>query len=73
MQPKIKPRNPFVALAEIRKAGTHEKSAKSLRRQARQSLVKTVKESPESWHKGITIQCLSAMTSASVETRSDPA
>lgn len=73
MKPKIKPRNPFVALAKFRKAGTHEKPAKSLRRQARQSLAKAVKQSPESWHKGITIQCLSAMTSASVETRSDPA
>lgn len=73
MKPKIKPRNPFVALAKFRKAGAHEKSAKSLRRQARQSLVKTVKESPESWHIGITIQCLSAMTSASAETCSNAA
>lgn len=73
MKPKIKPRNPFVVLAKFRKAGAHEKPAKSLRRQARQSLVKTVKESPESWHKGITIQWLSAMTSASVETRSNAA
>jgi hypothetical protein len=73
MKPKIKPRNPFVALAKFRKAGTHERPAKALRRQAKQSLVKTVKELPESWHKGITIQCLSAMTLASVETRSSAA
>ena len=51
MKPKIKPRNPFVALAKFRKAGTHEKPAKSLRRQARQSLAKAVGESPDSWHK----------------------
>lgn len=53
MKPKIKPRNPFVALAKFRKAGPHEKPAKSLRRQARQSLAKAVKKLPESWHKGI--------------------
>jgi len=73
MKPKIKPRNPFVALAKFRKAGTHEKSAKSLRQQARQSLAKAVKQSPELWHKGIPIQCLSAMTSASAETYSTAA
>ena len=73
MKPKIKPRNPFVALAKFRKAGTHEKPAKSLRQQARQSLAKAVKQSPESWHKGITIQCLSAMTSASAQTCSNAA
>jgi len=62
MKPKIKPRNPFVALAKFRKAGTHEKPAKSLRRQAKQSLVKTVKESRASWAKGITNQWRSANT-----------
>ncbi len=71
MKPKIKPRNPFVALAKFRKAGTHEKPAKSLRRQARQSLAKTVKESPESWHKGIATQCPYAITSALPETCSN--
>lgn len=51
MKPKIKPRNPFVVLAKFRKAGTHEKPAKSLRRQARQSLGKAIKESPKSWYR----------------------
>lgn len=73
MKPKIKPRNPFMSLARFRKAGTHEKPAKSLRRQARQSLAKAVKQSPESWHKGITIQCLSAMTPVSAGTSSNAA
>lgn len=71
MKPKIKPRNPFVALAKFRKAGTHEKLAKSLRRQARQSLAKAVKESPESWHKCIATQCPSAMTSVLPKTCSN--
>jgi hypothetical protein len=30
--PKTKPRNPFVALAHSRKAGTHDKSRKAQRR-----------------------------------------
>jgi hypothetical protein len=71
MKPKIKPRNPFVALAKFRKAGTHGKPAKSLRRQARQSLAKSIKQSPVSWHKGIATQCPCAMTSASPETCSN--
>lgn len=64
MKPKIKPRNPFVVLAKFRKAGSHEKPAKSLRRQEKQSLAKAVKQAPESWHKRISIECASAMTSA---------
>ena len=63
MKPKIKPRNPFVALAKFRKAGTHEKPAKSLRRQARQSLAKAVGESPDSWHKRISTENAFAMIS----------
>ena len=63
MKSKIKPRNPFVALAKFRKAGSHEKPAKSLRRHEKQVLAKTAKQSPESWQKGISIECSSAMTS----------
>ena len=55
MKSKIKPRNPFVVLAKFRKAGSHEKSAMSLRRQEKQSLAKAVKQVPESWHKRISI------------------
>ena len=55
MRSKIKPRNPFVVLAKFRKAGSHEKPAKSLRRQEKQSLAKAVKQVPESWHKRISI------------------
>jgi hypothetical protein len=40
MKPKIKPRNPFVALAKFRKAGVHTKPAKSLRRHEKQALAK---------------------------------
>ena len=61
MKPKIKPRNPFVVLAKFRKAGSHEKPAKSLRRQDKQALAKTAKQSPESWHKCISSECTSAM------------
>ena len=61
MKPKIKPRNPFVALAKFRKAGSHEKPAKSLRRQEKQALAKSAKQSPESWHKCISPECSSAM------------
>lgn len=64
MKPKIKPRNPFVVLAKFRRAGTHEKPAKSLRRQEKQSLAKAVKQVPESWQKRISTECASAMTSA---------
>lgn len=53
MKPKIKPRNPFVVLAKFRKAGSHEKPEKSLRRQENQALAKAAKQSPESWHKRI--------------------
>lgn len=61
MKPRIKPRNPFVALAQFRKAGSHEKPNKSLRRQAKQALAKTAKQSPESWHERIALQCAAAM------------
>ena len=64
MKPKIKPRNPFVVLAKFRKAGSHEKPAKSMRRQEKQSLAKAINQAPESWHKHISIECASAMTSA---------
>ena len=64
MKPKIKPRNPFVVLAKFRKSGSHEKPAKSIRRQEKQWLAKAIKQSPESWHKRISIECASAMTSA---------
>jgi hypothetical protein len=65
MKPKIKPRNPFVALTKFRKAGSHEKPAKSLRRHEKQTLAKTAMQSPESWHKGISPECSTAMTPAS--------
>lgn len=61
MKSKIKPRNPFVVLAKFRKVGPHEKPAKSLRRQDKQALAKTAKQSPESWHKCISSECTSAM------------
>ena len=63
MKPKIKPRNPFVAHAKFRKAGSHEKPAKSLRRHEKQTLAKTAKQLSESWHNCIP-ECGSAMTSA---------
>ncbi len=63
MKPKIKPRNPFVALAKFRKAGSHEKPPKSLRRHEKQTLAKTAKQLPESWHKCISPECSSAMAS----------
>lgn len=53
MKPKRPPRNPFVALAKFRKAGSHTKPVKSLRRHEKQALAKTTKHSPESWHKHI--------------------
>jgi hypothetical protein len=40
MKSKGKPRNPFVALAKFRKAGSHAKPVKSLRRQEKQALAK---------------------------------
>jgi hypothetical protein len=42
-----------VALAKFRKAGSHTKPMKSLRRHEKQALAKTAKQSPESWHKHI--------------------
>lgn len=63
MKPKIKPRNPFVALAKFRKAGAHEKPEKALRRKEKQTLAKTAKQSPESWHNRIPGGCGPAMTS----------
>ena len=38
MKSKGKPRNPFVALAKFRKAGSHAKPVKSLRRHEKQAL-----------------------------------
>lgn len=64
MKPRIKPRNPFVAFAQFRKAGSHEKPAKPLRRQAKQALAKVAKQSPESWHERIAPQCAAAMITA---------
>lgn len=58
MKPKIKPRNPFVVLTKFRKAGSHEKPVKSLRRQEKQSLAKAVKQVTESWHKRISTSAL---------------
>lgn len=63
MKPRIKPRNPFVVLAKFRKAGSHEKPAKSIRRQENQSLAKAARQSPESWHQRISIKFASVMTS----------
>lgn len=61
MKPKIKPRNPFVALAKFRKAGAHAKPAKSLRRHEKQALAKEAKQSPESCHNRIAHQFGSVM------------
>ena len=63
MNKKLKPRNPFVALAKFRKAGFHDKPDKSMRRQEKQILAKTIKQSPESWHKCISMKGASAMAS----------
>lgn len=38
-KPKLKPRNPLVALVRLRKAGPHGQSAKALRREARMALL----------------------------------
>jgi hypothetical protein len=62
MKPKIKPRNPFVALAKFRKAGAHTKPAKSLRRHEKQTLAKAAKQSSESCHNRIAQQFGSVMT-----------
>lgn len=61
MKPKIKPRNPFVALTKFRKAGSHTKPAKSLRRHEKQALAKAAKQSPESCHNRIAHQLGSVM------------
>ncbi|MEW6292644.1 MAG: hypothetical protein AB1544_04990 [Pseudomonadota bacterium] len=64
MKPRIKPRNPYVAPARFRKAGSHEKPAKSLRRQAKQALAKATRQSPESWHERISSKCAAVMVAA---------
>ena len=61
MKSKGKPRNPFVALAKFRNAGSHTKPVKSLRRQEKQALTKVAKQSPESWHKRIPAESAFAM------------
>ena len=66
MKSKGKPRNPFVALAKFRKAGSHAKPVKSLRRQEKQALTKAAKQSPESWHKRSQLKYACAMTPATV-------
>jgi hypothetical protein len=53
MKSKGKPRNPFVTLAKFRKAGSHAKPMKSLRRQ-------------EKWHQRISTESAFAMISASL-------
>ena len=64
MKSKGKPRNPLVALAKFRKAGSHAKPVKSLRRQEKQALAKAAKQSQESWHKRISNENAFAMISA---------
>ncbi len=59
---KLTPRNPYVALAKFRNAGLHTKPKKSLRRQDKQFLAKTVKQSSESWQKCISAESAFAMT-----------
>lgn len=46
MKPKIKPRNPLVALARFRKAGSHEKPVKASRRTEKQILAEGTKPAP---------------------------
>jgi len=65
MKPKGTPRNPYVALAKFRKAGSHTKPAKSLRRHEKQALVRAIKQSPDSWHKRISTENAFAMISPS--------
>jgi hypothetical protein len=64
MKSKGKPRNPLVALAKFRKAGSHAKPVKSLRRQEKQALAKAAKQSQESWQKRISNENAFAMISA---------
>ena len=66
MKRKLAPRNPFVALAKTRKAGSHTKPIKSLRRQDKQALAKTVRQSPKSSHKPIPFEFACAMASSFV-------
>ena len=68
MQKKLKPRNPLVALAKFRQAGTHAKPNKALRRQDKQALAKAmkanaVKDWAASCHKRICFQIAFAMAS----------
>ena len=62
MKPKHAPRNPLVALAKFRKAGSHTKPVKSLRRHEKQALAKAAKQSPEAWQKRISSEYAFAMT-----------
>ncbi|MBM3364807.1 MAG: hypothetical protein FJY48_03735 [Betaproteobacteria bacterium] len=66
MKPKGTPRNPYVALAKFRKAGSHTKPAKSLRRHEKQALAKAAKQSPESWHKRNSTENACAMIPANL-------
>ena len=66
MKSKGKPRNPFVALAKFRKAGSHAKPLKSLRWQEKQALTKAAKQPPESWHKRISTESAFAIISPSL-------
>ena len=68
MKSKGKPRNPFVTLAKFRKAGSHAKPMKSLRRQEKQAPAKAAKQSSESWQKRISNENTFAMISASLTT-----
>ncbi len=43
MKPKRAPRNPFVAVAKFRKAGSHTKPVKALGRHEKQALAKVAK------------------------------
>lgn len=61
MKPNIKPRNPFVALAKFRTAGSHQKPKNSLRRREKQSLRKMAKQLLDSWHHCIRSECTAAM------------
>ena len=46
MQPRIKPRNPYVARALFRKAGTHQKPGKAQRRQDKLALNRVARGLP---------------------------
>ena len=68
MQKTLKPRNPLVALAKFRHAGTHAKPNRSLRRRDKQALAKAmkanaVKDWAASCHKRICFQIAFAMAS----------